>query len=101
MIAETAEQRQRENFYVAPERPVLDIIEIILNAMIQRRVAAPAVDLRQASHAGLDLMAQHIFRDRFAKLFDQRRPLRPRPDEAHFTAQHVDQLRQFIQTRIT
>src|SRR5690606_19417557 len=55
-------------------------------------------DLRPAGHAGLDVLSKHIAAPVFTETFNKFRPLRPRTDQAHLAQQHVEQLRQLIQT---
>src|SRR4051812_41269174 len=56
---EAAHQRQPHDLDVERDRPVLDVVEIVLDPLLERRVAAPAVDLGPAGDPGLDLVAQH------------------------------------------
>src|SRR5215217_7496078 len=60
-------QRQRrleQNVEIEQHRPILDVIEIELDALLDLLVgvdfAAPAVDLRPAGDPGLDAMAREI-----------------------------------------
>ena len=80
-------------------RPVLDVVEVVLDALLERGVAAPAVDLRPAGDAGLHLVAQHVLRNAVLELLDEERPLRPRADERHVAAEHVPELRQLVEVR--
>ena len=79
------------------DRPVLDVVEVVLDALLERRVAAPAVDLRPAGDAGLHLVAQHVLRDPVLELLDEERPLGPRADDRHVAPQHVPELRQLVE----
>ncbi len=56
---------------VQPERPALDVVEIVLDPLAQRRAAAPAVDLRPARHSPGDGMPQVVIRHRVPEA-DQR-----------------------------
>ena len=49
-----------------------------------------------SGHAGLDAVAQGVERDFLRQLIDKERALRPRPDQAHVAAQHIQQLGQFV-----
>ena len=53
----SAPGRQEQDLEVEPERPVLDVVVVALDAVRHRGLAAQAVDLRPAGHAGLDAMA--------------------------------------------
>ena len=68
-------QGQPHDLEVEPQRPVLDVVEVVLDALLDRGVAAPAVDLRPAGEAGLHLVAQHVLRDPLLELLDEERPL--------------------------
>src|ERR1044071_3662750 len=45
---------QPHDLQIEGDRPVLDVIEIEFNPLLERGVAAPAVDLRPPGDAGLD-----------------------------------------------
>src|SRR5512132_2009168 len=68
---------------VESQGPVLDVVEIVLDALLDRGVAPEPVDLCPAGEPGLDLVPQHVLRDPRLKLVDEERPLGPRPDQAH------------------
>src|SRR6185503_9692195 len=67
-----------------------------LDALFNRRVAAPAVDLGPAGQAGAHLVAQHVLRDALLELMDEVRPLGPRTYQRHVAAQDVPQLWKLI-----
>src|SRR5918995_7019793 len=48
-----ANQRKPHDLDVERDRPVLDVIQVVFDALLERRVAPPAVDLRPAGDAGL------------------------------------------------
>ena len=60
------------------DRPVLDVVEVVLDPLLERGVAAPAVDLGPAGDPGLHLVAQHVLRDPVLELLDEVRALRAR-----------------------
>src|SRR5262249_45696122 len=51
-------------------------------------------------NAGLDAMPLNIIWDLLGKIRDELGSLRPWPYEAHFTPEHVNQLRQLIDTQL-
>src|SRR5687767_8730028 len=53
----------QEDLQVEPERPVLDVVVVPLDAVAQRRLAPQAVDLGPAGDARLDAMAVVVARD--------------------------------------
>src|SRR5262249_22586455 len=96
-VAEYAHERQRDDLEVEAQRPVLDVVEVVLDAAIERRVPAESVDLRPAGHAGLHVMTQHVARDLRAELIDVLRTFGPWADETHVADEHVPQLRQLVE----
>src|SRR5687767_3451646 len=66
--AQHADEGQPHDLDVQRHRPVLDVIQVVLDAFLERGVAAPAVDLRPARDAGLDLVAQHVLRNAVLEL---------------------------------
>ena len=53
------------------QRPVLDVLEVVLDALLERGVAAQAVDLRPAGDARLDHVAVHVVRDALPELLHE------------------------------
>src|SRR5262249_47414088 len=60
-------ERHPQDVQVEPGRPVRDVVEVVLDALAEGGVAAPAVDLGPASDAGLDAVAGHVVGDRLAE----------------------------------
>src|SRR5438128_338352 len=83
LLAEAAEEGQDQDLHVEQQRPVLDVVQVVLDPLLDRRVAAPAVDLGPAGDAALDPVAQHVLRDALLELLDEGRPLGARPHQAH------------------
>src|SRR5579883_3632359 len=80
-------QGQRENFKVQPERPIVDIVEVVFDApahlVVAGDLAAEAADLRPAGNARLDVVPARILGDApFVKLV-MRKGVRPWPDQRH------------------
>src|SRR5262245_7630034 len=97
LLAEAAENREDEDLDVEQKRPVLDVVEVVLDALLDRGVAAPAVDLRPARHPALHSVAEHVLGDALLELLHEGGPLRPRPDEAHVAQQYVDELGELVE----
>src|SRR4249920_2572412 len=55
--ADNGENGQHQHLQVEPERPVLDVVVIPLDAVRERRLAAEAVHLRPAGDARLHALA--------------------------------------------
>src|SRR5215472_3930690 len=98
-VEEAFDDREPDDLQVEADRPVLNVIKVVLDSLVERRVAAPAVYLGPARHAGLHLVAQHVLRNAVLELLDEMRALRPRADNRHVAAQDVPQLRQLIKIR--
>src|SRR5436190_15718257 len=97
LVTQSMNHRHEQDLHVQHQRPVLDVVEVVLDAHADRGVAAPAVHLRPAGHAGAHFVAQHVLRELGAELLDELRALRPRPDHAHVAEEHVEELRQLVE----
>src|SRR5688572_26406212 len=97
LVEKAPEKRQPHDLQIEADRPVLDVIEVVLDTLLERRVAAPPVDLRPAGESGLHLVAKHVLRNLVLELLDEMGSLRPRPDNGHVAAQHVPELRQLVE----
>ena len=86
---------------IEEEAELLHVIKIVaqLRAGIVQGRAIGIVDLRPAGQAGPDRMAFAIERQLLRQLLDEFRPLRPWPHQRHVAFQHVDQLRQLVNSR--
>src|ERR1051325_565156 len=71
-----AHDREPHDLQVERDRPVLDVIQVELDPLFERRVATPPVDLRPAGDPGLDLVSQHVLRDAVLELLHEERSLR-------------------------
>src|SRR3954454_19079410 len=80
LVEKALEHRQPHDFEIEADRPVLDVIEVVLDPLLDRGVAAPPVDLRPAGDAGLDLVPEHVLGNLVLELGDEQRALRPRAD---------------------
>src|SRR5690606_30248671 len=94
----------RQDVQVEHHRPVLDVVEVVLDPALDllRCVGfpAPAVDLRPAGDARLDLVAREVAVDDLAiELVGSLRHRRvgARADQRQVALQHVEQLRQLVQ----
>src|SRR5262245_47403491 len=98
-VEEPAQERQPHDFQIEPHRPVLDVVQVVLDALLDRRVAAPAVDLRPAGDAGLHLVAQHVLRNLVLELLDKEWALGAWPDDRHVAAENIPELRQLVDVK--
>src|SRR6185436_9022352 len=99
LVEEPLEEREPHDFQIEANRPVFDVIQVVLDSFLQRGVAAPAVDLRPASQAGLYFVAEHVLRDLVLELFDEVRPFGPRTDNRHVAAHDIPELRNLVEVR--
>src|SRR3979490_1171175 len=96
-------RRLEQNVKIEQHRPVLDVVEIELDALLDFLFAvdfaAPAVDLRPAGNAGLDAVAREISVYRFVEqpgLQFALHGVRPRTDQREIALEHdVEELRPF------
>ena len=83
---------------VQVHRAVGDVLEVVRELLGPRGLARHA-QLREAGDARLDHQPLPVLRDLLAQLLEERRPDRPRADDAHVAAHHVPQLRQLVEVR--
>ena len=96
-IDKAFEKCQKQNFEIKSQSPVFNVIQIAFNPFDYGGVPPVTVDLRPAGHAGAHLVLDHVARDLLLKLLHKKRPLGPRPHEAHVALQHVPELRQLVE----
>src|SRR5215475_124377 len=96
-MEKTAPDCHPKNFDVQEERPVLDIIQVMLKAWLQRCITAPPVHLGPTSHAGFDTMPQHVARNALTKFLNEYGSFRTWAHQAHVALAHVPKLWQLIQ----
>src|SRR5262249_10514503 len=82
------------------ETPVLDVPDIVEDALLEAGVAAPAVDLRPARDARQAIVADVVVRDPLLKFIYEFGAFRTRADEAHLAFEHVPELREFIDVEL-
>src|SRR5688572_16711824 len=91
-----------EDGQVEQERHVLDVVEVelvlLLGVLDGRSITE--LDLGPAGDARFHAVALVVVGDDAAELLDEVWPLRPRPDEAHLAAQHVEELRQLVEAAL-
>src|SRR5437016_3553044 len=96
--------RPQDNSDLQRKIPVLQVLKIardsILNVGIISRFAAKTAHLSQPGNSRLneraDMVARHYFR-KFGVMLEQ---MRARTDDAHFAAQHIPKLRNFIDAEL-
>src|SRR5262249_15816464 len=93
VVAHRVEERHPEDLEVEPQRPVLDVVEVVLDALVDGGVAGRAVHLRPAGDARLHAVAEHVLRDLVLELAHEGRPLGARADDRHVAGEDVPELR--------
>src|SRR5581483_2801916 len=89
---EHGRQGLREDRDVEPDRPVLEVVEVEAHEVVERQLD-PTGDLPQPRHPGQDEVALAV---PVLELHEIAQRQRPRPDERHLAAQHVQHLRQLV-----
>src|SRR5262245_21854420 len=100
-MEETLDDGQPHDLQIKSDRPVLDVVEVVLVALFEGRVATPAVHLSPASQTGLDFVTKHVLRDSVLELLDEVRALRSRSHDGHVAAKHVPELGKLVEIRST
>jgi hypothetical protein len=94
LLAEnTNRRRQRDDAQLQSRRPVLDVAAV---EEPRQTGAAARIQLREAGDARLHAPAQSVGVVVPAEALDVGPGQRPRADQAHVTAQHVEQLGDFV-----
>src|SRR5437870_13662726 len=86
--------RPAENFQVKPQRPVIDVFQIQPHPIGEIMHIVAAADLPETSQPRLDAQAPTMRQVVESSDFIDRQ--RPRAHQAHFTPDHIDQLRKFV-----
>ena len=82
-----------ENLDIEPERPVVDVPDIVFEFFLPADGIA-TIDLRPAGDAGAHLVAAGLFRRVAVEVFHQQRA---RPDQAHVALEDVEQFGEFVE----
>ena len=95
LLPEELPRSRRQDPQIEPERPVGDVPEVLLDSLRPFDLVAP-VDLRPAGDAWKDVEPSAVVLAVVRSLLDE---IGSRPDEAHLTANDVQELRQLVQAR--
>src|SRR5258708_8932563 len=99
LVEEPLQQREPHDLEIETDRPVLDVVEVVLDAFFDRRIAAPAMHLRPAGDARLHFVPEHVLWNLVLELRNEQRALGPRSDDRHVALEHVPELRQLVDVR--
>ena len=88
--------------HIKRRRHILDVVQIVFQLCSRIFDGRPVfvVDLGPSGDAGLHTMPLVIIRDRLAELFHKFGPFGPGSNNVHFTAQHVQELRELVETAL-
>ena len=98
LVKEAANDRQQQNLDIEDERPMFDVIQVMLNSFIYRGVAPPAAHLGPAGYASRDLVTQHVPGNSVTELVDVDRSLWSGAHQGHIAPNHIEELRQLVET---
>ena len=87
----------RDNLQIQAKTPVPDVVQIVLQPVGDRCIAAKTVDLGPPRHSDFTAVPHVVFIEVFLELRDKIGPFWPRSNEAHFSSNDIDQLRQFVE----
>src|SRR6266508_3079321 len=97
LVPHAVQNGHEENLHIDHQRPVLDVVQIVLDAHAHRCVSAPAVHLRPTGHSRAHFVPQHIVRKLCTKLLYELRALGTGPDDAHVAEEDVEELRELVE----
>src|ERR1035437_6430017 len=94
-------QGMKHNVGVQRRRKILDVVTVELQLLdgILGRAAVLLIDLRPSGDARFHAQTLTVVGDFLLQHRGEFRPLRARPDDGHFAAHHVEQLRQLVETQ--
>ena len=96
LIYKTLKYCQKQNLNIQSQRPVLNIIEVAVDAHADGSIAAVAVYLCPAGDARANLVLNHVAGDFFLKLLYEERSFRSWANKAHISFQYIEKLRQLV-----
>src|SRR5450755_1504705 len=94
---ENVQHGERENAQVEPQRPVVDVVQIILYALAKVAAAAQVIDLRPSRDSRFYDVLLHVPWNLLTELRHELGAFRPWPDQRHVALEHVEKLRKLIE----
>ena len=98
-LTPTVDKCKRENLGIQPNRPVADVIEVMLQSVFKTRIATPAMDLSISGQSRAHKVPNIIEPMFLAKLGGELGPFGTWPHNAHVAPKDIPELRQFIQAK--
>src|SRR5215212_11763765 len=62
-LEETSHEREPHDLEIEGHGPVFDVVQVVLDALLERRVAAPRVDLCPSGDARIPPVPDHVLRN--------------------------------------
>lgn len=100
-VAIFRKDREKDNPQIEGKAPVLEVEQVVFHPLADRRVSAPAVDLRPPSDANLEAVTIVVPGYLMKELLHEANQLRPRPNNAHIAFQHIEKLGELVKTRFS
>src|SRR4051812_22426918 len=96
-LENSSDEREPHDLEIEGDGPVFDVVQVVFDSLFERRITPPSVHLGPAGNSGFHLVAKHVLRNAVLELLDEKRPFGTRSDDRHVAAEHVPELRQFIE----
>src|SRR6266853_2670444 len=88
---------QGEDTQIEPQRPVVDVVQIVLYPLAQVAAAAQIVDLCPTRDPRLHHVLLHVAWNLLPELGDEFGTLRPWTDQRHVAVQDIEKLRKLVE----
>src|SRR5690348_16174435 len=82
-VKERTSQSEQDDFYIECKSPMADVVKVVGDALLNGRVAPPAIYLRPTRHPAFCVMTAHVTGDFLLKMINKMGTLGPRPDDTH------------------
>src|SRR5438309_5630888 len=97
LVREDGHERDEDDLQVKSQGPILDVVEVVDQPLLDRGLAAEVVDLSPPGQPWPDEMAVFISRHARLELRDELRPFGSRAYKAHLSDQDIPELRQLVE----
>ena len=82
-VDKTLKEGEDYNLHIKRERPISNVIKVIINTLFNGSIAPQPIDLRPARYSRLHLVPHVVARNSLDKLSLKLRPFRPWTNKAH------------------
>src|ERR1700693_10473 len=97
-VSEAANESKGNDKQIECHRPMTDVIKVILNALRDGGITAPTIHLGPTCYAHFQIVAAIVIAYRLHEFLHENGALWSWTDHTHLTLEHVEKLRQFVQT---